>query len=45
MRFGARTEYNTIHGSSPIMAEFHSTHDIFCKLRPEEVFQVSVEWY
>ena len=21
------------------------THDIFCKIRPKEVFRVSVEWY
>ena len=40
--FGARTEYIVPH---PKMAKLHSTHDIFCKIRPKEVFRVSVERY
>ena len=35
-----RTKYI---GPRPKMAELRNTHDIFCKIRPKEVFQVSVE--
>ena len=30
-----------IHRLSPKMADLRGTHDIFCKIRPKEVFRVS----
>ena len=36
---------NWVDQSSPKMAEFRSTQDIFCKMRLKEVFRVSVDQY